>query len=112
MASKPYAVAESAVAEAVDGKTVATLKSIGLDDLLAHSTWIRGLARSLVRDPSLADDVAQDALLRAWRRRSTLRESGSRKQWLAAIGVIGATVRPEVTPDEAHRVVQQGVHNG
>jgi RNA polymerase sigma-70 factor (ECF subfamily) len=32
-----------------------------------------------------AEDIAQDALLRAWRRRSTLRDAGSRKQWLAAI---------------------------
>jgi RNA polymerase sigma-70 factor, ECF subfamily len=32
-----------------------------------------------------AEDIAQDALLRAWRRRSTLRDSGSRKQWLATI---------------------------
>jgi RNA polymerase sigma-70 factor, ECF subfamily len=31
------------------------------------------------------EDIAQEALLRAWRRRSTLREAGSRKQWLAVI---------------------------
>ncbi len=32
-----------------------------------------------------AEDIAQDAMLRAWRRRSTLRDRGSRKQWLATI---------------------------
>jgi len=32
-----------------------------------------------------AEDIAQDAVLRAWKRRSTLRDAGSRKQWLAAI---------------------------
>jgi len=32
-----------------------------------------------------AEDIAQEAVLRAWRRRSTLRDAGSRKQWLAAI---------------------------
>ena len=37
------------------------------------------------KNPSEAEDIAQDALLRAWRRRSTLRDSGSRKQWLATI---------------------------
>jgi RNA polymerase sigma-70 factor (ECF subfamily) len=37
------------------------------------------------KNPSQAEDIAQDALLRAWRRRSTLRDAGSRKQWLAAI---------------------------
>ena len=36
-------------------------------------------------NPSEAEDIAQEALLRAWRRRSTLRDAGSRKQWLAAI---------------------------
>ncbi len=36
-------------------------------------------------NPSEAEDIAQEALLRAWRRRSTLRDSGSRKQWLSTI---------------------------
>lgn len=34
---------------------------------------------------SEAEDIAQDALLRAWRRRSTLREPERRNQWLATI---------------------------
>lgn len=36
-------------------------------------------------NPSEAEDIAQDALLRAWRRRSTLRHADRRNQWLAAI---------------------------
>lgn len=32
-----------------------------------------------------AEDIAQDAMLRAWRKRSTLRDSGARKSWLAKI---------------------------
>jgi RNA polymerase sigma-70 factor (ECF subfamily) len=32
-----------------------------------------------------AEDIAQEALLRAWRRRSTLRDGARRKQWLATI---------------------------
>ena len=43
------------------------------------------LAYRYASNPSEAEDIAQEALLRAWRRRSTLREAGSRKQWLAAI---------------------------
>lgn len=50
----------------------------------AHRVCLR-LARRYAKNPSEAEDIAQDALLRAWRRRSTLRESGSRKQWLATI---------------------------
>lgn len=43
------------------------------------------MAYRYARNPSEAEDIAQDALLRAWRRRSTLRESDRRNQWLATI---------------------------
>lgn len=43
------------------------------------------MAYRYASNPGEAEDIAQDALLRAWRRRSTLRDSGSRNQWLAAI---------------------------
>jgi RNA polymerase sigma-70 factor (ECF subfamily) len=36
-------------------------------------------------DRGEAEDIAQEALLRAWRRRSTLRDAARRNQWLAAI---------------------------
>lgn len=32
-----------------------------------------------------AEDIAQDSMVRAWRKRGTLRDSGARKSWLAAI---------------------------
>lgn len=40
-----------------------------VERLLAHSDWTRELARTLVRDPSVADEIAQDAVLLALRRR-------------------------------------------
>jgi len=43
------------------------------------------LAYRYATNPSEAEDIAQDALLRAWRRRATLRDSGRRDQWLATI---------------------------
>src|SRR4051794_15654964 len=43
------------------------------------------MAYRYANNPSEAEDIAQDALLRAWRRRSTLRESDRRNQWLATI---------------------------
>jgi RNA polymerase sigma-70 factor (ECF subfamily) len=43
------------------------------------------LAYRYASNPSEAEDIAQDALLRAWRRRSTLREANRRNQWLATI---------------------------
>lgn len=42
-------------------------------------------AHRYAKNAGEAEDIAQDALLRAWRRRSTLRDPDSRKQWLSAI---------------------------
>lgn len=50
----------------------------------AHRVCLR-LAFRYASNPSEAEDIAQDALLRAWRRRSTLRDSERRNQWLATI---------------------------
>jgi RNA polymerase sigma-70 factor (ECF subfamily) len=50
----------------------------------AHRVCLR-LAYRYASNPSEAEDIAQDALLRAWRRRSTLREPGRRNQWLGTI---------------------------
>lgn len=43
------------------------------------------MAYRYASNPGEAEDIAQDALLRAWRRRSTLRDAERRNQWLAAI---------------------------
>jgi RNA polymerase sigma-70 factor (ECF subfamily) len=43
------------------------------------------MAYRYASNPNEAEDIAQDALLRAWRRRSTLREVDRRNQWLATI---------------------------
>ena len=36
-------------------------------------------------NPSEVEDIAQDALVRAWRRRATLRDETRRKEWLTTI---------------------------
>lgn len=43
------------------------------------------MAYRYASNPSEAEDIAQDALLRAWRRRSTLRNTERRNQWLTTI---------------------------
>jgi RNA polymerase sigma-70 factor (ECF subfamily) len=43
------------------------------------------MAYRYASNPSEAEDIAQDALLRAWRRRSTLRDAERRTPWLATI---------------------------
>lgn len=62
------------------------------------------MAYRYASNPSEAEDIAQDALLRAWRRRSTLREAGRRNQWLATIVRneafrLHARVRPDPTAE-------------
>lgn len=73
----------------------------------AHRVCLR-VAYHYANNPSEAEDIAQDALLRAWRKRGSLREEGSRNQWLAAI------VRREafrqharVRPDPTSSIEQQ-----
>lgn len=71
------------------------------EDLLHHATWIRELARKLVRDESRRDDVVQDAWVAAL---TTPRDRiGDLRAWLG--GVISNAVRFERRGEEnrAHR---------
>lgn len=51
-----------------------------------HSS-IRGLLRRLCRDPALADDLAQQSFLQAWRRLRTLQSPAAFGGWLRRIAV-------------------------
>ncbi len=59
------------------------LHSIEPDTLLAHHEWMRRLARRLVLDDAEADDVVQEAWLRATERPP--REAGALRAWLATV---------------------------
>jgi RNA polymerase sigma-70 factor (ECF subfamily) len=62
--------------------------SMGVEEFLEHAGWVRRLARQLVRDQALADDVVQEAWLAAVRRPP---EAGvSVRSWLG--GVVRNTV--------------------
>ena len=54
-------------------------------DILKEITSMRRYARSLTRDEHAADDVVQDALLKALEKRHMFRPDGSRRGWLLAI---------------------------
>lgn len=56
---------------------------IDLDRLLADTAFVRRIARSLVRDPDAADDLAQDALVVALERPP--RTGTSLRGWLTAV---------------------------
>ena len=54
-------------------------------DILAEMPSMRRYARSLTRDEQAADDVVQDAILKALEKRHMFRPDGSRRGWLLAI---------------------------
>lgn len=53
--------------------------------LLTELAAMRRYARSLARDDALADDIVQDALVRAIEREGTFRPGASVRSWLLAI---------------------------
>ena len=47
-------------------------------DLLRFAQW-------LARDRSIAEDIVQESLLRAWRSREALKDAGAARPWLLTI---------------------------
>jgi RNA polymerase sigma factor (sigma-70 family) len=88
--------------------------------LLRESAWLRALARSLVGDPSLADDLVQDAWVAALERPPRARAGVGPRAWLATVarnlarqrgrGAAGArareraVARPEALPSASESV--------
>ncbi len=54
------------------------LVAVYYQDMYRYAAW-------LSRDRSIADDVVQEALLRAWKSLDSLREDAAAKQWLLTI---------------------------
>lgn len=54
-------------------------------DLQVLIPFLRAFARSLCRNPDLAEDLAQDTLLKAWRSRSSYAPGTNLKAWLFTI---------------------------
>ena len=64
--------------------------SLNPESILEHGPFLRGLARSLLRDAARADDVVQEAWLAAMRRPHEVRDL---RPWL--VGVVRNLVRRE-----------------
>ena len=54
-------------------------------DLLGLIPFLRAFSRSLCGDRELADDLAQEALTKAWQSRDTFRAGSNLKAWLFTI---------------------------
>lgn len=50
-----------------------------------HSAAVYRLARSVVRDPGLADDVTQDTFIKVWKHLDTFRGESSLRSWILRI---------------------------
>lgn len=70
------------VALAIGGDEAAFSELVG-----RRQSWLRNLLRRLCRDPSLADDLAQQALLDAWRALPDLRSAAAFGPWLRQLAV-------------------------
>lgn len=55
------------------------------EDLSALIPHLRAFSRSLCNDATLADDVAQDALLKAWKARASFKPGSNLKAWTFTI---------------------------
>jgi RNA polymerase sigma-70 factor (ECF subfamily) len=52
-----------------------------------RQSWLRNLLRRLCRDPSLADDLAQQTLLQAWRTLASLKAANAFTAWLRRVAI-------------------------
>lgn len=83
-----------------------------------HLDAVYRVALSIVRDSALAEDVAQDALLKAWRALPEFRGDSSMRSWLLRIthNTAISTIRkrreelrePELLPERAHGSSTEG----
>ena len=77
-------------------------REIDADELLAHTTWVRRLARGLVRDAAAADDVVQETWLAALKARRAA--DAPLRPWLARVA---ANFARDKTRGEANRASRE-----
>lgn len=75
------AVADTAAPDGREGLAGLDLATV----VRAHAADLHRFALHLTHDPTLADDLVQDALLRAWERRDQYRGEASLRTWLHRI---------------------------
>jgi RNA polymerase sigma-70 factor (ECF subfamily) len=84
-------VSSAALGQAAEAAVVAL--AIGGDEaafselVRRRQSWLRNLLRRLSRDPALADDLAQQALVQAWRSLRTLKSITAFGGWLRQLAI-------------------------
>ncbi|HXA93769.1 MAG TPA: RNA polymerase sigma factor [Steroidobacteraceae bacterium] len=79
-----------------------------------RQAWLRQLLRRLCRQSALADDLAQQTLLQAWRRLRTLKAPGAFGGWLRRLAInewlqYARRVRWELALDEESVPGEEGI---
>jgi RNA polymerase sigma-70 factor, ECF subfamily len=79
-----------------------------------RQSWLRNLLRRLARDPALADDLAQQVLLQAWRSLPRLKSVTAFGAWLRRLAVNAwlahrRAAPPAAVPMEAEEVAAAAV---
>lgn len=67
-----------------------------------HARAIYRVARAIVRDSSLAEDVVQETIVKAWRNFDSFRGEGSRRGWVLQIAHNTAVSTLRTIKDVAH----------
>lgn len=88
----------------------AALRSLVTD----HTQAVYRVALAIVRDPSLAEDVVQETMVKAWRKLDTFRGEGSLRAWILQIAhntavsylrtLRDVSVDPNELPDRGSRI--------
>jgi len=84
-------VSSAALGQAAEAAVVALAlggDSAAFSELVRRrQSWLRNLLRRLCRDPALADDLAQQALLQAWRSLRNLKSVTAFGGWLRQLAI-------------------------
>ena len=79
-------VTQQTSARSIESEAIQIDSNTGFEALVReHATAKYRVSLAIFRDPALAEDVVQEAVLRAWDNRATFRGEGSMRGWLLRI---------------------------
>ncbi|MEM6674117.1 MAG: RNA polymerase sigma factor [Planctomycetota bacterium] len=84
------------------------MRSASISELLQHSAWVERLARTLVQDPEAADELVQEAWLRAIK--NPPRSTSSPRSHRAFLGSVLRNVIRQGAREDRHRRAREEDH--